>query len=349
MSATSMLSSDAKGIDSIMADMPAFGSEFAKTYANHAPMVLVALHSLGAGPERLYDFFESYRDYKELLPFGEPSSHLDADSWQTAIGHREREADLRLFFTAEVDRLGGMEALRTYLPRLAAGVGASAFHALMRTAYALIRGSESEIAISLAYWAATYLAMPLKTGDAPKTKDPAEVLRRVYGLAEMHVLPLHELLWQNMDESGRCAAFAPVVDWLEIDAQSLSRMAETAIALFAATMDFSALHAVTGLHWMRLVLPYCANGDVMQSHFWQCIAALVGEMKFPALPDPAELARWRTLPVPDWPQIKAAAALSYDEHDISLAFSASEEMKMYHDPLYQLAAARRVGLIADYR
>src|SRR5690606_9206161 len=43
----------ASGLADIMATMPAYGSEFAKTYANHAPMVLVALDRLGGSPERL--------------------------------------------------------------------------------------------------------------------------------------------------------------------------------------------------------------------------------------------------------------------------------------------------------
>ena len=62
----------------------------------------------------------------------------------------------------------------------------------------------------------------------------------------------------------------------------------------------------------------------------------------------AEQDRWRQLPAPDWPEIRAAAALSYDEHDLSLTFSAEEEEKVYGDPLYKLSAARRLGLVPDY-
>jgi hypothetical protein len=34
-----------------------------------------------------------------------------------------------------------------------------------------------------------------------------------------------------------------------------------------------------------------------------------------------------------------------DEHDLSLSFSASEEFKIYRDPLYKYAAAKRLRLI----
>ena len=83
--------------------------------------------------------------------------------------------------------------------------------------------------------------------------------------------------------------------------------------------------------------------------FWQGIAALMGELSFPEMPDKVVVDRWRAYQVPDWSEIHAIAAQSYDEHDISLAFSASEEMKVYGDPLYRVVVARRLGLIGDYR
>ncbi len=335
-------------LDSIMAEMPARGSEFARTYANHAPMVLVALDRLGGSGARLRDFFEHYRDYKELFVFGPTMATLDTSNWTEAIGQRDREADLRVFFSKEVSALGIDGALRAYLPALAPYVGASALHALMRTAYGLIRRDPIDIGIALSYWAATGFEMPRSTGAPPVTDDPVEVLQRVAAVEALHGLPMHELLWQNMRENGQTAAFAPVIDWLEITPDTPKKLAAASIALFAATQDFCALHAVTGMHWMRLTLPYCETPDVLLRHFWQCVAALMGEMRFPVLPGAETLERWRQLPVPDWAEIKAAAASSYDEHDISLVFSASEEMKVYGDPLYQLAAARRVGLVKAY-
>lgn len=332
----------------IMGEMAHFGSEFTGTFANHAPMVLVALDRIGGDADRLRDFFNHYRDANGLLPFGAVSGALDRTSWQTAIGQREREPDLRAFFQGEVQRIGMDEALRTYLPRLAAGVPASAFHALMRTAYAILRGNPGDTAIALGYWAATYLDLPGATGAAPITEDPAEVLTRVAAIEVLHGLEVQPLLWLNMRAFAQTAEFVPVVDWLAITPDTQRRMSAAAIALFAGTQEFAALHAVTGMHWLRIVRPYVANYDVMLRHFWQGIAGVMGEMGFPAVPNNATLDHWRTLPVPDWAEIKAKAARSYDEHDISLAFSASEEMAVWGDPLYQLAAARRVDLVPDY-
>jgi len=335
----------ASGIDRIMPEMAAYGSEFAKTYANHAPMVLVALSNLGGSEERLYEFFNFYRDFKQLLPFVQEDAPVDRSKREASIGQRDREADLRRFFEGEVSRLGVSEALALYLTRLAPGVGASALHALMRMAYGLMRMDHAEIAAALAYWTATYLKMPESTGVAPITDDPGEVLRRVAAIEPLHRLKIEELLWHNIRQSAAVPEFAPIVDWLAIGPDTPRRLAAASLALFAGTMDFCALHAVTGMHWMRIVMPYCPTPQVLQRHFWQAIAGVMAEMRFPSLPSADQLTDWRQIKTPDWPEIMAAAVKSNDEHDLSLVFSASEEQKIYGDPLYTLVAARRVGLL----
>ena len=333
------------GIDRIMPEMALYSSEFAKTYANHAPMVLAAMHFMGASDAQLRAFFENYREVKQLLPLVPEVAPVDRSNWQSSIGQRERETDLRRFFGGEVSRLGIRAALLTYLPRLSPGIGASALHALMRLAYALLRMDGAEAANALAYWTATYLEMPPSAGAAPVTDDPAEVLERVASIEVLHGLPLRELLSQNMRLAGQQAEFAPVVDWLAITPDSPRRLAAASLALFAGTMDFCALHAVTGMHWLRIVMPFCSTPDVLMRHFWQCIAALMGEMHFPGVPSEEELEDWRHIPVPAWPEIFAAAVASNDEHALSLVFSASQEQKIYGDPLYQLVAAQRLGLV----
>ncbi|MDR3475488.1 MAG: questin oxidase family protein [Devosia sp.] len=342
---TQSSAAEPRGIDRIIPEMAVYGSEFARNYANHAPMVLVALSNLGGSEQRLYEFFEFYRDYKQLLPFVPEVAPVDRSSWESCIGHREREADLRRFFASEVNRLGVKAALATYLPRLAPGIAASAFHALMRMAYGLLRMDKSEIANALAYWTATYLKLPDSTGAAPITDDPAEVLARVTAIPALHGLPVQELIWHNIRQFAAVPEFQPVVDWLEIKPDTTQKMAAAALAVFAGSMGFCALHGVTGMHWMRIVMPYCPTPDVMLRYFWLGIAGALGEMGFPRIPSAEELDEWRQIKTPDWPEIKRAAIASNDEHDLSLVFSASEEEKVYPDPLYRLVAARRVNLL----
>lgn len=338
-------------IGETLAAMASYASENEGTFSNHAPMALTALAALGGDAAQLRRFFAYYREYKSLIPFGASQAPLTAADWESALGRREREPDLRAFFRREVAEHGVEATLRAYLPRLAPGIAASAFHGLMRLAYALLRDSADDVAIALGYWAATFLALRPATGATPVTDDPAEALTRAMAIAPLHDLALHELLWRNMRDAAALPEFAPVVDWLRIDDMTLGKMAATGLAIFAATQHFAALHIVTGVHWLRIVEPHAERATffLLLRHFWQGVAGLVGELGFPALPDTATLDRWRGTPAPDWAILQAAAAESFDEHDISFAFSACEDSKIYGDPLYRVALARRLGMTGDYR
>lgn len=340
---THAMQAPSDGLGDILADARAESVEYPDFLANHAPMIVVALHRLGASEGRLRDYLTRYRIAHGLVPPPPPVAAFERDTWRLALGDRHREADYRAFFSIKET---ASPSLGDTLALLGPGVGASALHGLMRLAYGLMRRDRSEIGAGLGAWAATYLAMPPAAGTPPITDDPAEVLARVAALPSLRtVVPETDLLWHNIRAVGQDLAFAPVIDWLAIDHETPRRMAATALQLFAATMDFAALHAVTGLHWVRLVAPYCPEPTALYRAFWQVIAALVPKMGCPAMPDALAVARWRHTPCPDWAAIAAAAVASDDEHDISLVFSAREEEYAWGDRLYRVVAARRMGLI----
>ena len=167
--------------------------------------------------------------------------------------------------------------------------------------------------------------------------------------AYRHVEPELDLLWHFMREVARKPEFQGVVDQLRIGPDSLKRVAEASLALYAGTMDFCALHALTGSHWLRILWPVLPDPDLALRYFWQAIAALYPKIGFPDLPSAGQLEEWRHTPTPDWPEIKAAAIACDDEHDISLTFSAFEEWKFYGDPLYQVrgGAARAADRLTE--
>jgi hypothetical protein len=154
-----------------------------------------------------------------------------------------------------------------------------------------------------------------------------------------------DLLWHFMRAMAAKPEFTPVIDWLAIGPDTLKRVADASLALYAGTMDFCALHALTGTHWLRILWPVLPDPERALRQFWQAISSLYPKIGFPDLPSGETLERWRNAPAPDWPEIAAAAARSNDEHDLSLVFSAREEWKVYGDRLYQVVAARRVNLI----
>ena len=334
-------------LDRLLTKGRAFSAEFHPFLANHLPMMLVALHRLDASDERLADYFSMYRDLHHLEPPPPSVSQIEPNNWTEALGDRSREADYRAFFAREIDRLGSGKVIANYLPRLLPGLAASATHALMRLAYGVLRWDAPEITAALGYWAATFLVLGETTGAPPITDDPAEVLIRLRNIPAFRQVETElDLLWHFMRAVSMKSEFSPVVDWLAIGPDSLKRVAQASLALYAGTMDFCALHAVTGSHWIRMIASVMPDPNLALRYFWLAIAALYPKIGFPDLPSLEMLEDWRQTPVPDWPEISATACQSDDEHDISLTFSAREEWKFYGDPLYQVVAARRLGLIS---
>jgi hypothetical protein len=323
-----------------------FSGEFPLFLANHLPMIIVALHRLGASDARLAQFFTGYRDTNRLVPMPPAVAPIGRATWTGALGERGRERDYREFFTAEVQRLGIRTAIAAYLPTLTPAIASSALHGFMRLAYAVLRHDPFEVGAALGYWSATYLTLGAASGAGPITDDPAEVLLRLRPVTSYrHVEVELDLLWKFMAAMAAKPEFKPVVDWLAIGPGTLKRVAQASLALYAGTMDFCALHALTGSHWLRILGPVLPDPDLALRHFWQAIAALYPKIGFPDLPSAETLQAWRQSPCPDWTEIKAQAARCDDEHDLSLVFSAFEEWRFYGDPLYRYVAARRVRLI----
>jgi hypothetical protein len=344
--ASSQNASTQEGLERTVAWSRQWSWEFPFCLSNHLPMVLVALHRMGASDERLEAYCDIYREQNGLVPIPERIGKITPDNWREFLGQRAREGDYRAFFAGEVARLGATPAAVLYLPHLMPGMAASATHALMRMAYATMTDSDEETGVALAYWASTYLSLGPSRGHTPTTDDPADVLAFLYGPeAFRHVEPERDLLWHFMRAVAQQPEFTPVVDMLAIGPDTHDRIARCSLALYAGTLDFCALHAVTGTHWLRLMAPRTPDAATPLRYFWQAIASLVPKMGFPDFPSADELEAWRRARLPDWPDIYREAVARDDEHDLSLAFSAGDEFRHYGDRLYQYVAAKRLSLV----
>ena len=335
------------GLEATLARACADSVEFPVFLANHVPMVLIALDRLGASSERMEAWYETYRETNRLPPITAAVAAIDPRDWKAALGDRARETDFRRFFANEVERLGVADSVQTYLPSLIQGVAGSATHPMMRLAYGLLRQDRDEVGVALAYWATCYLPLPAPGQSRPRTDDPTEVLAWVAAIGGLRDYETEsDLLWHNIRAVGAMPEFRPVVDWLAFGPDTPRRMAAAALALFLGTMDFCALHAVTGLHWARLISPLLKDKEPLYRAFWQVVAALVPKIGVLSLPSSSEIEDMRHRAAPSWSEIKAAAIRSNDEHDVSLTFSCLEEEAVWNDPLYRVAAARRLGLMS---
>jgi hypothetical protein len=333
-------------VDRLIAETGRQSAEFPQDLANHLPMLLTILDRLGAPPERLARYAERYNAENHVPPLAPEGEPIHGPDWRRELGRRNREAALRAFFCREAGRLGPRRAIRLYVPQLAEGVAASALHALMRLAYGVMRDDADEIGIALGYWAAAYLPMPAQPGRGDMD-DPLAVLLLMRTMPAFGTIrPPSDLLWHWMRAVGQHPALPPLTGRLRIGPDALDRLADASLALYASTMSFEALHALTGAHWLRQIVPLIDDPAPLLRTFWHAIMAVYPKLGMPLPVGPETLAAWRRLPVPPDEAVAARAIASDDEHDPSLVFSAWQEHARTGDPLYKVVAARRVGLLS---
>jgi len=236
--------------------------------------------------------------------------------------------------------------VRAHLPRFVPGIGSAAFHCVIRLAYAVEAQHPGQVAAALANF--EEFDEPLTTAPPPETagdqgRDPLTLLaalREDPALAGQH--------FGGGSISGAMARVAALPEFavsagLALADDSLGRIAAAARALDACTGDFTALHAVTGTHAVRVVLPYLDDAPraLALRFLFQAIAAAYVTIATPPI-TPVD-----TAGAPGWDDIVVAALASDDEHVVKLAYSAREEAAVHgDDATYRWCAALEAGLVA---
>ena len=159
------------------------------------------------------------------------------------------------------------------------------------SAYGVMRNDPAEVGAALGYWSAVYLELCRATGAEPVTSDPVEVL--IAHEAGRGVPARRAGTRPALDTScarwRRSPSFVAWSTGCGSDRTRWSACAAASLALYAGTMDFCALHALTGSHWLRIVWPALPDPDLALRYFWQAIAALYPKIGFPDLPSPEQL------------------------------------------------------------
>ena len=309
-----------------------YAPEYDGGLSNHLPMALGALHALGADEDRLREFFDRYAPRLSLCT---ESGRTDA-AWSDRLGRIDAFADLLETFRTMTGSEGVAPVLRRVLPQLMPGVGAAAFHGLIRTAYGLTVGHAGETAAGLAYWASRYL--PLDAPAAPAA-DQHDVAAWVGALAADVACITVEggLIFERMRVVANSQAFARHAGRLRIDEHTLTALADFAAQRYAVTRNFTVLHLVTSCHAMRVLLPWLddprsALQAYARAYAAACIASGI-ELQSSPLPGPAL----------SWRQLAQRAVASNDEHVIKLVHSCREDAQAYGDGARLQAALLAVG------
>lgn len=304
-----------------------FSAEYAGGLADHLPMTLSALRHLGATDERCATYARTYVTAKHLRP----------------IERGDGEYDARVAMRGEIAGRGRNIVLEDELRLRSRHIGASAFHAIIRVAYGIVDTNDAEIAAGLAYWRDA----PLDLGDRRPgpidqvTFNARTALTRAREALAPIVASLDDraLISERMRAVSRDPAFDAAIGTPRFDSDAVASIAAMTLRAFAATQNFTLLHAMTGTHALRIVLPFAPDRERLLDAHWRAIVAAYVSAGAPAVPDDSSF-EIDLATAPPWTALLERARVADDEHVIKAAYTAWREDAVYHDPLYRVAIAR---------
>ena len=313
-----------------------FDAEYDGGQSNHRPMALVALAQLGASDDHLRGYAARYSQRLQAAPAAQ--SWPAGQAWAQDLGRRPSWPIYRDLFMQWLRHEYAGDVLRQAVPVLMQGCGAAAFHGLIRTAYAMQAAHRQELADALAYWACRWL--DLGAGPVEGTEpDPEPLLRRL-----RQVPSQAGLIFQRMQVAAAQSPLQTTVQRLQVNDQTLPRLAVLAAQAYAASGNFTALHLLTSAHAARVVLAELEPEDVLLAlqPYWRAYAAAVCVAGLRPLP---------AVPLLPWPAIVSRALASDDEHVIKLVHSCREQERVLGGALggglggevWQQAASRAVA------
>jgi hypothetical protein len=297
-------------------------------------------------PEAVVSWVERYRKRLRERPSG--SRVIGAREWREALGDGSRVGDWIVFFDHELEERPWKEAIRLWVPRLSPGIIAAAFHGVIRTAHATrsLAARETparrrELAEGLAYWAATYNALPESHDSSAHGRRPSEAIAAVRAVPKENRVSYGNIV-DRLRPLETFAPFAGVADLADAAGDPsafISDLTETFATAYLVNVPeggsvITYLHGVTGPSAMRLLLPHldAASRATMLRHGWQgaagVYAASGGRVGTPAA---AATGSFEDL-------IDRAVATG-DEHAIKFTEACRREHALNSKPVY-LAAAR---------
>jgi hypothetical protein len=312
--------------------------EFGNGLSNHQSMALSALAALGADDEALATFARNYA--ARLRPLRD-AAPLVSEDFRASIGSRTALVGLIQYFETALGTRGRSAVLGETLPALLPGLSGAAFHGLIRTAYALGAEDDAELAHALSYFVT--VAGPLRPLPAARP-DASATARDLFERAATDTALKKGFSGKLIVDAMRSAADQPGVDdlvaALRVAPDTLDDLAGAALALYVGSLDFTALHAVTSTHALRVVLPHLPERDrepALRIHFQALLVAAL------TLRPPQSVPVAGPTP-PDWPVLVARALASTDDHDVKFVFTCREEARLRTPDAYRAAAALRLGV-----
>jgi hypothetical protein len=310
--------------------------EYRGGLSNHQSMALGALRALGANDAQLARFAQTYG--ARLVP-RRARAPLVSNDFRASIGTPAALVGVAELFERELEGRERASLLAEVLPELVPGISGAAFHGLIRTAYALDAEDDAELAHALAYFVT--VAKPLRALPAPlpgAADAPAALVACAAADEALAKGTFRGLISDALRLAANQAGFDAHVAVLRVGPATLDELAAVALEHYVRTLDFTALHAVTSTHALRLLLPYLEDPEPALRYQFQ--ALLAARLTSPGRSDHAELRE----PLADFPALARIALESDDDHAAKFVFSCWEEAKVRPTAAYREAAALKLRL-----
>lgn len=314
----------------------AFAPEYGSGLSTHLPMALVSLQALGANTPRMQQFFTTISARLSAAP----AAAAACDDWLAMRGDRAAFATLRAHFLQLIEAHGRDAVLRQTLPLLIDGVGAVAFHGLLRTASATVANHNAELASGLAVWASGHLPLAsfvVAEPPPPSTTNIADWLAHMAAQNDAWRVDTGSITAQ-MRAFVRTPAFRDGADRLVVHDGTLRELATFALSIYLRSNNFTVLHLITSAHALRLLMPWLDEPLVALRQYARAYAA--GAAASGVKLDAPML----KVNVSPWSEVLRAGAASDDEHVIKLVYACHEEWKVTCDADYQRAASLAVAV-----
>ena len=316
----------------------------ARQLTNQLPMALVAKANLGADDAELRRFANVYS--KRNVPLASVQHGLDATSWSKAIGQKGASGDLRDYFVRCVNDVGVRETMNNHLPALLPGISGAAFHGAIRLAYALEVESPTRVAAGLGYLAEVATPLGPVVPSGIKSNDPLEL---IVNFATSHRWAFNagdQNIGDRMQTVAREEEFQSLAMSLQLDGNTERKLANTALRIYAATDDFTALHGVTGLAAISSLRQWSGEPSHIDLFAFQALAAAYLTIDAPPLWSEDRVDAFVASNSAQPQDIELVGANSNDEHVSKLIYTSLRNWGKTKDPLYLAVAARQANLMA---
>lgn len=305
--------------DEAIEHLHGYGPELINGFVNHAPMAVEALAALGLSDE-IAPFVRAYEPrLVRASPIGQP---LPESERAPALGQAWLFPRWQATFRDLLAAASPREVLASWVPVLAPGCLAAAFHGVLMTTHAL-RALEdgvnavrmAELVRGLAYWAATYQPLP----GAPQHAAGGTPLGSLLESVPVGSGPSGGAIDAGVDRHTRNnAAFAELVSRpraLEPDPVASVVSAGARALLSHPDVPVLWVHAVTGPVAFRTLSRWVDAAIVPRAvdYLWQAVAGLfTAFIRTPLAGIKGEG------PAPDRQRLIAAALTTRDEHAIKV-------------------------------